>query len=295
MGENPFIGKGLFFPLKRPGNSGRGPSVKKGTAGLPALLALALALCPSCGQGLPAREDPAREAVAPIGEIVLRMPDLPGAWAGLAEARGISLNLYMVDSGGRRLLASGLPFSGRARLAAPSGPMAVFLAEPEGERIALKPAGALYPLGARGAVLELSFLGGWTATCAVELLAADPGLAYSFNWPKLEAEASERLGDPWLCPPRGAAERIAAGDFGARDISPQALFPVEVPLGARSAAPGAQLCWRPESPFAPAAAESGGILRASLPEGAHILYREGERLSVVLDGEGRAGAFLIPD
>jgi hypothetical protein len=192
-------------------------------------------------------------------------------------------------------VASGLPFSGRARLPAPSGPLAVFLAVPEGERLSLKPAGALYPLGARGAALELSFRGGWIASCAVELMAADSGLAYSFNWRKLEAAASERLGDPWLCPPRGAAERMAAGDFGARDISPQALFSVEVPLGARSAAPGAQLSWLPESPFAPAALESGGVLRASLPAGAHILYRDAERLCVDLDGEGRARAFLMPD
>lgn len=223
----------------------------------------------------------------------LRMPPCPELWTELAARRGMALDLALVDSRGRHPLASSLPFGAEIEVPAPEEDFAVFLAEPVGTRIAMKPAGALHPPQAAGGVLELDFPGGWSASVALGLLARDPVAARSFNYGRLELEAASRLGDPWLCRPEGIVSEILLGRFSARDLKPRECFVVSLALRGRSAE--GELLWLPESPYAAPVREAGGRLSPCLPEGASVLYRGGERLAVELDAEGRASAFLMPD
>jgi hypothetical protein len=162
--------------------------------------------------------------------------------------------------------------------------------------VALKPAGAVYPFRAQAGRLVLDFSGGWSAAFAARLCALDPGLAASFNYARLEEQAAQRLSDPWLCPPEALADIAASGSFNLYRIKAREAFALSLGLPLRPLRPlDGQPLWLPESPFAPPLIESSGCLMISLPEGASILYRGGERLSVIVDGKGNADALLMPD
>jgi hypothetical protein len=227
------------------------------------------------------------------GRLLLKMPSCPEAWRSLAQERGIAFSVSRLDEQGRVLIADGIPFGSSLELPAPDSDFAVFLAEPEGTKVRLKPAGALYPLHAVGGSLELDFRRGWTASVAVRFCARDPGLAKAFNYARLEEKAAERLEDPWLCPPADLAEAAASGRFSLSRVKSRERFELNLPLPGRSA--DNEGPWLSESPFAAAAIENSGMLAASLPQGLSILYRSNERIMLSVDEKGKAEVVLFPD
>jgi hypothetical protein len=227
------------------------------------------------------------------GRLLLMMPACPEAWRGLARERGISFSVSRIDEQGRVRLADGIAFGSSLELPAPDSDFAVFLAEPEGIKASLKPAGALYPLHASGGSLELDFRRGWAASVAARFCARDPGLAKAFNYARLGEKAAERLEDPWLCPPEALADAAASGRFTLTRLKSRERFELNLPLPGRSA--DNEGPWLSESPFAAASTESSGSLAASLPQGLSILYRPNERLMVSVDEKGKAEALLLHD
>jgi hypothetical protein len=227
------------------------------------------------------------------GRLFLMMPACPADWRSLAQERGISFSVSRIDERGRVRLADGIPFGSSLELPAPDSDFAVFLAEPEGAKVTLKPAGALYPLHAVGGSLELDFRRGWTASVAARFCARDPGLAKAFNYARLGDKAAERLEDPWLCPPEALADAAASGRFTLSRVKSRERFELNLSLAGRSA--DNEGLWLSESPFAAAWTESSGLLAASLPQGLSILYRPNERIMVSVDEKGKAEVMLFPD
>jgi hypothetical protein len=227
------------------------------------------------------------------GRLLLMMPDCPAQWLSLAQERGIAFSVSRIDEQGRVRLADRVPFGSNLELPAPDSDFAVFLAEPEGTKVTLKPAGALYPLQAVGGSLELDFRRGWTASVAARFCARDPGLAKAFNYARLGDKAAERLEDPWLCPPEALADAAASGRFTLSRVKSRERFELTLLLPGRSA--DNEGPWLSESPFASAWTESSGLLAASLPPGLSILYRPNERILVSMDEKGKAEALLLPD
>lgn len=227
------------------------------------------------------------------GRLSLELPGCPEPWRSLLPDRALALDIVRVDESGRQAVASALAFGSVLEVGAPEAEFAVFLAQPVGRGVTLKPAGAVYPLRAEGGRVALDFPGGWSAAFAARLCALDPGLAASFNYARLDEEAAARLPDPWLCPPEALAEIAATGRFSLSRIKARELFAVRLRLPSRP--PGASSAWLPESPFAPPVPESAFVLEAAVPAGAAMLYRGDERLLLVVDGAGRADALLMPD
>ncbi len=229
-----------------------------------------------------------------FSELDILMPPCPPAWEDLGRTRGISLRLMKATNAGLGEICRGLPFGGRARIAAPPEDFAVFIALPEAPGLSLRQIGGFYPLDARGRRLSLDFYGGWMAACALEGLGRSEKLTASFDWPRLRVEAQSRLGDPWLCSPEALGRKIAEAAFTTLLLKEAPLFPLDLEAHWRVGAEE-ECLWFFSSPFASPVLESGGRLALLLPAGKTILYRGRERLFLELAEGGGCRFFHFGD
>jgi hypothetical protein len=173
----------------------------------------------------------------------LELPDLPSAWG---ELLGEPLwRIEWISSGGQKeSLVTGEPPEIRVPPAWTS-PVSAWPFWPEkgiGPGI-FRPAGALFPFDAAGAVLRLHWRGGVDAFLYWELAAAYnagaessvPRSPWNFNWPRFrelwdDPDFSEELRlDPWKADWKQTALQIAAAGFNKRRIVPEDRTAVPVP------------------------------------------------------------------
>ncbi len=213
-----------------------------------------------------------------VHTVVLAAPERPPAWR---EARVFTYQVSWRDEGGsprRALVAEGEEIALRLRRGAPQA----ILATPLWEDASLLPAGALYPhdLGTRPGDLPsskpdrmaLSFASGYAAAAAaiIEAKGVDP---WGYPIEKLATVPIDAGKDPWDLPPWKAADAILGGAFRATAF-PSARASFALPEGGP---------WLPESPFCAVGGE-GGSLSATLADGLHYFYAEGQTLAVRVEG-----------
>ena len=213
-----------------------------------------------------------------VHTIVLAAPERPPAWR---EARALAYQVSWRDEGGsprQAFVAEGAEIALRLRRGAPQA----ILAAPFWEGSPLLPAGALYPhdLATRPGDLPssnpdrmvLSFASGYAAAVAaiIEAKGVDP---WGYPIEKLAAVPIGAGKDPWDLPPWKAADAILGGAFRASAF-PSARASFALPEGEP---------WLPESPFCAVGGE-GGSRSATLADGLHYFYAEGQTLAVRVEG-----------
>jgi hypothetical protein len=231
----------------------------------------------------------------PVRGLLLRLPELPDAWAAAGGAGAMSFRLTLCDSGGQREIARGLPLGGAALIPWKGDPGAQFLAWPEGPWSGLRPAGCVPVLEPSGAEIAVSFESGWLALVRAHVVAADPLSAQCFNWPRLTRELSERGGDSWIVDPQEAALAILSGEFSLDFLAPMRGEETAIPL-ARTAGPdeGPWIC---PSPFARSSILREGerpiLLLSWKPQERTLLYALDSRILIEeVPGRGLRAAFL---
>jgi len=260
--------------------------------------------------------------------IVLRMPEPPESWADLARGLPLSLCLSVHASWGSRLLASGLPFGGRAMVPRESASFAAYLAYPEGPGLGLAPAGLVLPAAGSGGgpasameaarglegagppEFSLSFEDGWSARLAAQLCARDPEAAAYFDWERLREEQTARGGDPWLLDPARVVDEILSRSFSSSALRCMAgeetriplsavAFPIDDGLGGYAEGGGGagidiaamEGAWACSSPFARARLAGGVLTLSWRPASGTVLSRPGARILVCPDPAGDLEAF----
>jgi len=229
------------------------------------------------------------DVFGPADHVTVRLPEAPAHWRRAFP--GLSFELEYPGPGGELSVAGPFAWGEGVTVACSKAANGAFLAWPlDGgdRRRLLRPAGGLYPLGARkgdsGDELCLTWADGCLAVVMLRLAVAgrDPALV---NASRLGGYLAAEP-DPWSWDLARIEQRLAGGAFTAADLD-------RLPTVDAVVQPG-EGAWFLETPFGGllAAVPGGALALPGLPHGLHTLFAtDGRRVRIFADGRG---VFTLP-
>ena len=229
------------------------------------------------------------DVFGPSDRVTVGLPDPPAHWHRAFPR--LSFELEYPGPGGELCVAGPFVWAERVTVACSKEANGAFLAWPlagDDRRRFLRPAGGLYPASARsgegGDELGLTWADGCLAVVMLRLAVAGRRPAF-LNAGRLGGYLAAES-DPWCWDLTRIEERLAGGEFTARDIERLPTLDAVVQPGEGE--------WFLETPFGGllTAGSAGTLELPGLPHGLHTLFgMDGRRVRLFADGRG---VFALP-